>query len=119
EVGIADSPVTAENLGKLIDLISDDTISGRIAKDVCEIMIETGGDPEKIVEEKGLKQITDTGAIETAIDEVIAANPDKVQEIRDGKDRMLGWFVGQVMKSTGGKANPGMVNKMLRDKILG
>ncbi|RCK46736.1 MULTISPECIES: Asp-tRNA(Asn)/Glu-tRNA(Gln) amidotransferase subunit GatB [Thalassospira] len=119
EVGIADSPVSAENLGKLIDLISDDTISGRIAKDVFEIMIETGGDPEKIVEEKGLKQITDTGAIETAIDEVIAANPDKVEEIRAGKDKMLGWFVGQVMKSTGGKANPGMVNKMLRDKILG
>ncbi|WP_336232636.1 Asp-tRNA(Asn)/Glu-tRNA(Gln) amidotransferase subunit GatB [Thalassospira sp. CH_XMU1458] len=119
EVGIADSPVTAENLGKLIDLISDDTISGRIAKDVFEIMIETGGDPEKIVEEKGLKQITDTGAIETAIDEVIAANPDKVEEIRAGKDKMLGWFVGQVMKSTGGKANPGMVNKLLRDKILG
>lgn len=119
EVGIADSPVTAENLGKLIDLISDDTISGRIAKDVFEIMIETGGDPEKIVEEKGLKQITDTGAIETAIDEVIAANPDKVEEIKGGKEKMLGWFVGQVMKSTGGKANPGMVNKLLRDKILG
>ncbi|WP_417845397.1 Asp-tRNA(Asn)/Glu-tRNA(Gln) amidotransferase subunit GatB [Thalassospira povalilytica] len=119
EVGIADSPVSAKNLGKLIDLISNDTISGRIAKDVFEIMIETGDDPEKIVEEKGLKQITDTGAIEGAIDEVIAANPDKVQEIRDGKDRMLGWFVGQVMKATGGKANPGMVNKLLRDKILG
>ncbi|MFC4234326.1 Asp-tRNA(Asn)/Glu-tRNA(Gln) amidotransferase subunit GatB [Thalassospira xianhensis] len=119
EVPVTESPVTAENLGKLLDLISDDTISGRIAKDVFEIMIETGNNPEKIVEEKGLKQITDTGAIETAIDEVIAANPDKVQEIRDGKDRMLGWFVGQVMKSTGGKANPGMVNQMLRDKILG
>ncbi|OSQ45227.1 Asp-tRNA(Asn)/Glu-tRNA(Gln) amidotransferase subunit GatB [Thalassospira alkalitolerans] len=118
-VDVAESPVTAENLGKLLDLISNDTISGRIAKDVFEIMIETGDNPDKIVEEKGLKQITDTGAIETAIDEVIAANPDKVQEIRDGKDRMLGWFVGQVMKSTGGKANPGMVNKMLRDKILG
>ncbi|WP_339774312.1 Asp-tRNA(Asn)/Glu-tRNA(Gln) amidotransferase subunit GatB [uncultured Thalassospira sp.] len=118
-VDVSESPVTAENLGKLIGLIGDDTISGRIAKDVFEIMIETGKDPESIVEEKGLKQITDTGAIETAIDEVIAANPDKVEEIRDGKDRMLGWFVGQVMKSTGGKANPGMVNKMLRDKILG
>jgi aspartyl-tRNA(Asn)/glutamyl-tRNA(Gln) amidotransferase subunit B len=118
-VDVSESPVTAENLGKLIGLIGDDTISGRIAKDVFEIMIETGKDPETIVEEKGLKQITDTGAIETAIDEVIAANPDKVEEIRDGKDRMLGWFVGQVMKSTGGKANPGMVNKMLRDKILG
>ena len=118
-VDVSESPVSAENLGKLIGLIGDDTISGRIAKDVFEIMVETGGDPEKIVEEKGLKQITDTGAIETAIDEVIAANPDKVEEIRAGKDRMLGWFVGQVMKSTGGKANPGMVNKMLRDKILG
>ncbi|MEQ5774335.1 Asp-tRNA(Asn)/Glu-tRNA(Gln) amidotransferase subunit GatB [Thalassospira sp. NFXS8] len=118
-VDVSESPVTAENLGKLIGLIGDDTISGRIAKDVFEIMIETGKDPEAIVEEKGLKQITDTGAIETAIDEVIAANPDKVEEIRAGKDRMLGWFVGQVMKSTGGKANPGMVNKMLRDKILG
>ncbi len=119
EVGIADSPVSAENLGKLIDLISNDTISGRIAKDVFEIMIETGDDPEKIVEEKGLKQITDTGAIEGAIDEVLAANPDKVQEIRDCKFSMLGLFVGQVMKATGGKANPGMVNKLLRDKILG
>ncbi|OSQ38972.1 Asp-tRNA(Asn)/Glu-tRNA(Gln) amidotransferase subunit GatB [Thalassospira mesophila] len=118
-VDVSESPVTAENLGKLIGLIGDDTISGRIAKDVFEIMIETGKDPEAIVEEKGLKQITDTGAIETAIDEVIAANPDKVEEIREGKDRMLGWFVGQVMKSTGGKANPAMVNKMLRDKILG
>ncbi|MDP2698066.1 Asp-tRNA(Asn)/Glu-tRNA(Gln) amidotransferase subunit GatB [Thalassospira sp.] len=118
-VDVAESPVSAENLGKLLDLILNDTISGRIAKDVFEIMIETGDDPDKIVAEKGLTQITDTGAIETAIDEVIAANPDKVQEIRDGKDRMLGWFVGQVMKSTGGKANPGMVNQMLRDKILG
>ncbi|AUG52766.1 Asp-tRNA(Asn)/Glu-tRNA(Gln) amidotransferase subunit GatB [Thalassospira marina] len=118
-VDVSESPVSAENLGKLIGLIGDDTISGRIAKDVFEIMIETGGDPEKIVEEKGLKQITDTGAIEAAIDEVIAANPDKVEEIRAGKDRMLGWFVGQVMKSTGGKANPGMVNQMLRDKIMG
>lgn len=118
-VDVSESPVSAENLGKLIGLIGDDTISGRIAKDVFEIMIETGDDPEKIVEEKGLKQITDTGAIEAAIDEVIAANPDKVEEIRGGKDRMLGWFVGQVMKATGGKANPGMVNQMLRDKIMG
>jgi aspartyl-tRNA(Asn)/glutamyl-tRNA(Gln) amidotransferase subunit B len=118
-VDVSESPVSAENLGKLLDLISDDTISGRIAKDVFEIMVETGGDPEKIVEEKGLKQITDTGAIEAAIDEVIAANPDKVAEVQGGKDKLLGWFVGQVMKTTGGKANPGMVNKLLRDKILG
>jgi len=115
---IDDSPVSAENLGKLVGLISDDTISGRIAKDVFEIMIETGGDPEKIVEEKGLKQITDTGAIEAAIDEIIAANQDKVEQIRGGKDKMLGWFVGQVMKATQGKANPGVVNQLLRAKIM-
>lgn len=118
-VGIQESPVTAANLGKLVDLISNDTISGRIAKDVFEIMIETGDDADKIVEEKGLKQITDTGAIETAIDEIMAANMDKVEEIRGGKDKMLGWFVGQVMKATQGKANPGVVNKLLRSKILG
>lgn len=117
--GIDESPVSAQNLGKLVELISNDTISGRIAKDVFEIMIETGDDPEKIVEEKGLKQITDTGAIEAAIDEIIAANQDKVEEIRAGKDKMLGWFVGQVMKATQGKANPGVVNKLLRDKIMG
>lgn len=117
--GIDESPVTADNLGKLVELISNDTISGRIAKDVFEIMIETGDDPDKIVEEKGLKQITDTGAIEAAIDEIMAANQDKVEEIRAGKDKMLGWFVGQVMKATQGKANPGVVNKLLRDKIMG
>ncbi len=116
---IEDSPVSAENLGRLIDLISDDTISGKIAKEVFEIMIETGDDPKKIVEEKGLKQITDTGAIEAAIDEIIAANGDKVEQIRGGKDKLLGWFVGQVMKATQGKANPGVVNKLLRDKIMG
>ncbi|WP_417820566.1 Asp-tRNA(Asn)/Glu-tRNA(Gln) amidotransferase subunit GatB [Terasakiella sp.] len=117
-VSIQNSPVSAANLGKLVELISNDTISGRIAKDVFEIMVETGGDPEKIVEEKGLKQITDTGAIEAAIDEIMAANQDKVEEIRGGKDKMLGWFVGQVMKATQGKANPGVVNKLLRDKIM-
>jgi len=118
-VSIQQSPVSAANLGKLVELISNDTISGRIAKDVFEIMVETGDDPEKIVEEKGLKQITDTGAIEAAIDEIIAANGDKVEQIRDGKEKMLGWFVGQVMKATQGKANPGVVNKLLREKILG
>ncbi|SCA56967.1 Aspartyl/glutamyl-tRNA(Asn/Gln) amidotransferase subunit B [Candidatus Terasakiella magnetica] len=118
-VSIQESPVSAENLGKLVELISNDTISGRIAKDVFEIMIETGDNPEKIVEEKGLKQITDTGAIEAAIDEIMAANEDKVEQIRGGKDKMLGWFVGQVMKATQGKANPGVVNKLLRDKIMG
>ena len=116
---IEESPVSAKDLSKLLDLISNDTISGRIAKDVFEIMVETGDDPAKIVEEKGLKQITDTGAIETAIDEIIAANPDKVEEIRAGKDKMIGWFVGQVMKATQGKANPGVVNGLLKKKIIG
>ena len=118
-VGIENSPVTADNLGKLIDLISDDTISGRIAKEVFEIMLESGEDPGKIVEEKGLKQITDTGAIETAIDEIIASNPGQVEQYRGGNDKLMGWFVGQVMKATGGKANPGAVNKLLKDKLSG
>jgi aspartyl-tRNA(Asn)/glutamyl-tRNA(Gln) amidotransferase subunit B len=116
---VAESPVSADNLGKLLDLLKDDVISGRIAKDVFEIMWETGGDPEAIVEEKGLKQVTDTSAIEAAVDEVIAANPDKVAEIKDGKEKLLGWFTGQVMKATQGKANPGMVNDILKKKILG
>ena len=118
-VGIEKSPVTAENLGKLIDLISDDTISGRIAKEVFEIMVESGDGPAKIVEEKGLKQITDTGAIETAIDEIISANPGQVEQYKGGNDKLMGWFVGQVMKATGGKANPGAVNKLLKDKLSG
>jgi len=118
-VGVEDSPVSAENLGKLIDLITDDTISGRIAKDVYEIMVETGEAPDKIVEERGLKQVTDTGAIEAAIDAVMAANPDKVEQVRGGKEKLLGWFTGQVMKATQGKANPGMVNDLLKKKILG
>ncbi len=116
-ISISDSPVSAANLGKLIDLISDDTISGRIAKDVFEVMVEEGKDPESIVEEKGLKQITDTGPIEAAIEQVMADNPDKVEEYRGGKDKLIGWFVGQVMKQTGGKANPGMLNELLRKKL--
>lgn len=118
-VGVEDSPVSAENLGKLIDLIADDTISGRIAKDVYEIMVETGEAPDTIVEERGLKQVKDTGAIEAAIDAVMAANPDKVAEVQGGKEKLLGWFTGQVMKATQGKANPGMVNELLKKKILG
>jgi len=116
-ISITESPVTADSLGKLIDLISDDTISGRIAKDVFEIMVEEGKDPEAIVEEKGLKQITDTGPIEAAIEQVMTDNPDKVGEYRSGKDKLIGWFVGQVMKQTGGKANPGMVNELLKKKL--
>lgn len=116
-VSITDSPVSAEDLGKLIDLIADDTISGRIAKDVFEVMVDEGKNPEVIVEEKGLKQITDTGPIEAAIEQVMADNPGKVDEYRGGKDKLIGWFVGQVMKQTGGKANPGMLNELLRKKL--
>lgn len=113
---IAESPISAAHLGKLIDLISNGTISGRIAKDVFAIMFETGGDPEKIVEERGLKQVTDTGAIEAAIDAIIAANPDQAREVRE-KPKTFGWFVGQVMKATGGKANPAAVNDILKKKL--
>ncbi len=116
---VQDSPVTPEMLGGMLKLLKDDVISGRIAKDVFDIMWETGDAPEKIVEERGLKQVTDTGAIEAAIDEIIAANPDKAEEVRGGKEKLLGWFVGQVMKATGGKANPAKLNELLRSKLLG
>jgi aspartyl-tRNA(Asn)/glutamyl-tRNA(Gln) amidotransferase subunit B len=102
---ITTSPVSAGHLGELIDLISGEVISGRIAKEVFEIMLETGEAPGKIVESRGLKQVTDTGAIEKAVDEVIAASPKQVEQVKL-KPSMLGWFVGQVMKATGGKANP-------------
>jgi aspartyl-tRNA(Asn)/glutamyl-tRNA(Gln) amidotransferase subunit B len=114
---IADSPVTAANLGGLIDLIGDDTISGRIAKDVFDGMVETGKDAAAIVAEKGLKQITDTGAIETIIDEIIAANPKQAETFRAGKQGVAGWFVGQVMKATKGQANPKLVNDILAKKL--
>lgn len=116
-LAVHESPITSENLGKLIDLISDNTISGRIAKDVFEFMLETGADPESIVEEKGLKQISDTSSIEDAIKLVMKDNPDKVNEYQGGKEKLLGWFVGQVMKATQGKANPGMVNELLLKKL--
>jgi len=116
---IEDPPVSAANLGELIDLIKDNTLSGRLAKDVFTLMVETGKSPSVLVEEKGLKQVTDTGAIEAAIDAVMAANPDKVAEVKAGKDKLIGWFVGQVMKSTGGKANPAMLNELLANKFKG
>ena len=114
---IAHSPVSADQLGGLIDLIADDTISGKIAKDVLEFMFESGQDAAQIVAEKGLKQVSDSGAIEGEIDKVIAANPDKVAEFQGGKDKVLGWFVGQIMQATKGKANPKMVNQLLREKL--
>ena len=117
ERDIADSPVSAGQLGGLIDLIADNTISGKIAKDVLEIMFESGQDAAAIVEEKGLKQVSDSGAIEGEIDTIIAANPDKVAEFQSGKEKMIGWFVGQVMQATKGKANPQLVNQLLRDKL--
>jgi aspartyl-tRNA(Asn)/glutamyl-tRNA(Gln) amidotransferase subunit B len=117
--GVAQSPVSAKNLAGLLDLIENNTISGRIAKDVFAIMVETGRDAAAIVEEKGLKQVTDTGAIDAAIDKVIADNAAKVSDYRSGKQALFGWFVGQVMKATQGKANPAMVNALLKKKLAG
>jgi aspartyl-tRNA(Asn)/glutamyl-tRNA(Gln) amidotransferase subunit B len=114
---IEDSPVSAEQLGGLVDLIADNTISGRIAKDVFAEMMETGQDAGAIVEAKGLKQVTDTGAIEAVIDQVMAAQADKVAEYRSGKDKLFGFFVGQVMKASGGKANPALLNELLKKKL--
>jgi aspartyl-tRNA(Asn)/glutamyl-tRNA(Gln) amidotransferase subunit B len=113
---IENTPVSASQLGELVDLISNGTISGKIAKDVFEIIWTEGGSPSEIVENRGLKQVTDTGAIEKAVDEIVAQNPDKIAAVL-AKPTMLGWFVGQVMKSTGGKANPQAVNDLLRKKL--
>jgi aspartyl-tRNA(Asn)/glutamyl-tRNA(Gln) amidotransferase subunit B len=113
---IEHSPVSAGQLGGIIDLIGSGDISGKIAKDVFEIVWSEGGDPAGIVEKRGLRQVTDTGAIEAAIDKVIAANPDKVAQAR-ARPQAIGWFVGQVMKATGGKANPQAVNELLRKKL--
>ena len=114
---IETSPISAEALGGLVDLISDNTISGRLAKDVFAAMLETGKPAAQIVEEKGLRQVTDTKAIEATIDQILAANADKVAEYRAGKDKLFGFFVGQVMKASGGKANPAMLNDLLKAKL--
>jgi aspartyl-tRNA(Asn)/glutamyl-tRNA(Gln) amidotransferase subunit B len=116
---VTNSPVSAKNLAGLLDLMENDTISGRIAKDVFAIMVETGKDAAGIVEEKGLRQVTDTGAIDAAIAKVMAENEAKVAEYRAGKVTLFGWFVGQVMKGTGGKANPAKVNEILKAKLAG
>ncbi len=113
------SPVSADALGELLDLLADNTISGRIAKDVFAEMFASGKRPGAIVEEKGLRQVTDTGAIDAVIDAVIAKNQDKLAEYRSGKDKLFGFFVGQVMKESGGKANPAMVNQALKAKLAG
>lgn len=111
------SPVTAKQLGGLIDLILNATISGKIAKDVFVEMMNSGKDAEKIVEEKGLRQVTDTGAIEKVIDDVLAAHPENVAEYKAGKDKMFGFFVGQVMKQMAGKGNPAIINDILKKKL--
>lgn len=114
---IETSPVSAKALGELIDLISDKTINGRIAKDVFEEMVETGKSPAAIVEEKGLRQVTDTGAIDAAVAQVLTANPDKVAEYKSGKDKLFGFFVGQVMKAMAGKGNPALVNEAVKKQL--
>jgi aspartyl-tRNA(Asn)/glutamyl-tRNA(Gln) amidotransferase subunit B len=114
--GISASPVSAEQLGAIVDLIGEGTISGKIAKDLFEIVWQEGGDPRALVEERGMKQVTDLGAIETVVDDIIAANPDKVAQAK-AKPQLVGWFVGQVMKSSGGKANPQAVNDLLKSKL--
>ena len=116
---LANCSVSPDMLGGLVELISDGTISGRIAKDVFADMFESGKTAPTIVEEKCLKQVSDGGAIEALVDQVLAANQDKVDEYRGGKDKLFGFFVGQVMKQSGGQANPGMVNQILRSKLDG
>ncbi|HXZ01799.1 MAG TPA: Asp-tRNA(Asn)/Glu-tRNA(Gln) amidotransferase subunit GatB [Stellaceae bacterium] len=118
-LGIEQSPVSAEALGGLLDLIRDGTISGRLAKEVFAAMVETGKGAAAIVEERGLKQVTDSGAIEGVIESVLAAQADKVAEYRAGKEKLFGFFVGQVMKATQGKANPALLNELLRKKLAG
>lgn len=116
---IEHSPVNAKQFAGLLALITDNTISGKIAKDVLDEMLSSGKNAADIVEEKGLKQVTDTGAIEKVIDEVLKANPEKVAEYRSGKDKLFGFFVGQVMKASQGKANPNAVNDILKAKLAG
>jgi aspartyl-tRNA(Asn)/glutamyl-tRNA(Gln) amidotransferase subunit B len=114
--GIAASPLSAVQLGAILDLIGEGTISGKIAKDLFEIVWTEGGDPRALVEARGLKQVTDLGAIEKVVDEIVAQNPDKAEQAR-ANPKLLGWFVGQAMKASGGKANPQAVNDLLRKKL--
>ena len=118
-IGLRESKVNAHNLGSLIDLISDGTISGRIAKDVFVEMFESGGSANSIVERKGLRQISDSGQLTDLIDAVLSENQDKVTEFREGKDKLFGFFVGQVMKRSQGQANPKLVNELLKEKLAG
>ncbi|MDH5436045.1 MAG: Asp-tRNA(Asn)/Glu-tRNA(Gln) amidotransferase GatCAB subunit B, partial [Gammaproteobacteria bacterium] len=114
---ITASPVTAAMLAGMIKRIVDNTISGKIAKQVFEAMWNGEGDADTVIEKSGLKQVTDTGAIEKIIDEILAANPAQVEQYRAGKEKMLGFFVGQIMKQSQGKANPAIVNELLKKKL--
>jgi aspartyl-tRNA(Asn)/glutamyl-tRNA(Gln) amidotransferase subunit B len=114
---ITDTPISPEEAAELLKLVADGTISGTIAKQVFEIMLETGEAPSKIVEERGLRQTSDTGAIDEAIDKVLVENSDKVAEYQGGKPQLFGFFVGQVMKAMQGKANPKLVNERLKAKL--
>lgn len=116
-LSIETSPVTAQSLGRLLDLIADNTINGRIAKNVFDVMMDTGKDPGTIVDEQGLRQVVDTGAIDAAVAAVLAANADKVAEYRAGREKLFGFFVGQVMRAMGGKGNPALVNEALKRKL--
>ena len=113
---ISNSPISAARLGQIVALIKSDKISGKIAKDVFEIAYSSDRDPEEIVKTEGMEQVTDTGAIEAAVDEIIAANPAQVEKAKENP-KLAGWFVGQVMKATGGKANPAAVNKLVSQKL--
>ena len=114
---ISDSPISSKNLSKLINLIKDGTISGKIAKTIFELMMDGDKDPQTIVDEKGLKQQSDPKALEALIDKVITDNPDNVKEYKSGKEKLFGFFVGQIMKVSGGKANPQLVNEILKKKL--
>jgi aspartyl-tRNA(Asn)/glutamyl-tRNA(Gln) amidotransferase subunit B len=119
EIDLRDSPVSAAGLAQLLCRIEDKTLSGKLAKDVFEAMWAGEGDADAVIAARGLKQITDTGAIDAIIDAVISANPAQVEQYRSGKDKVFGFFVGQVMKQTQGKANPAQVNERLRARLLG
>jgi aspartyl-tRNA(Asn)/glutamyl-tRNA(Gln) amidotransferase subunit B len=117
DIEINDSPISPENLGKLVKLIKDDVISGKIAKDILLEMFETKKDPEKIIDEKGLQQVTDISQIENIVDQVVNENQKMVEQYLSGKDKLLGFFVGQSMKKSKGKANPKILNDILKDRL--
>jgi aspartyl-tRNA(Asn)/glutamyl-tRNA(Gln) amidotransferase subunit B len=116
---IKESPVSAEELGKLVLRIADNTISGKIAKTIFESLWNKEGDVDSIIEKKGLKQVTDHSAIESLIDKILSANPQQVADYRSGKDKLFGFFVGQAMKESGGKLNPKQLNDLLKEKLSG